>query len=126
MHEFGTAEELAPGCQRELTIAQTRRTARAAALAVPCLTLCWLLIWTSGPGHGWPLRLLAVHVACVAVTAGLLAAATLAATGPVARRVPVPPGCPWRSRGPAPRPPWPWASPRSPWSSPRRSPGTGR
>ncbi|MCP9947945.1 permease prefix domain 1-containing protein [Actinomadura madurae] len=90
VHEFGTAEELAPGCQRELTIAQTRRTARAAALAVPCLTLCWLLIWTSGPGHGWPLRLLAVHVACVAVTAGLLAAATLAATGPVARRVPVP------------------------------------
>lgn len=90
VHEFGTAGELAPGCQRELTIAQTRHTARAAALTVPFLTGCWLLIWTSGLDHGWPLRLLAVHVACVAVTAGLLAAATLAATGPVARRVPMP------------------------------------
>ena len=88
VHEFGTAEELAPGCQRELTIAQARRTARAAALAVPFLGGCWLLIWASGLDQGWPMRLLAVHLACVAATAGLLAAATLAVTGPVARRLP--------------------------------------
>ncbi|TDD61332.1 hypothetical protein E1293_45015 [Actinomadura darangshiensis] len=90
VHEFGTADEVAPACQRELTIAQTRRTARAAALTVPFLAGCWLLIRTSGLDHGWPLRLLAVHVAGVAVTAGLLAAATLVTTGPVARRLPPP------------------------------------
>ncbi|MFG2019860.1 permease prefix domain 1-containing protein [Actinomadura geliboluensis] len=94
VREFGTAAELAPGCQRELTIAQVRRTARAAALAVPSLAGCWLLIWASGPGGGWPLRLLAVHLGCVAAVAGLLAAAALAATGPVARRLPPPPRLP--------------------------------
>ncbi|WP_433472003.1 permease prefix domain 1-containing protein [Spirillospora sp. CA-142024] len=90
VHEFGAADELVPACQRELTIAQTRRTGRAAALTVPFLAGCWLLIWTSGLDRGWPMRLLGVHLACVAATAGLLAAATLAATGPIARRLPVP------------------------------------
>lgn len=94
VHEFGTAEELAPGCQRELTIAQARRTARAAGLAAAFLGGCWLLIWASGLDRGWPMRLLAVHLACVAAAAGLLAAATLLVTGPAARRLPQPPRLP--------------------------------
>ncbi|TDC57683.1 hypothetical protein E1281_03835, partial [Actinomadura sp. KC345] len=74
VREFGTGEELLPHCQRELTIAQTRHTARAAALNIPILAGCWLLIWTAGLGEGWPSRLLTVHLAGVAVTAALLAA----------------------------------------------------
>ena len=90
VREFGTGEELLPHCQRELTIAQTRHTARTAALSIPVLAGCWLLIGTAGIGGGWPSRLLTVHLAGVAVTTALLAAATLAATGPLALRVPVP------------------------------------
>lgn len=90
VREFGAGEELLPHCQRELTIAQARHTAGAAALTVPFLIGCWLLIWTAGLDQGWPSRLLAVHLAGVAATAGLLAATTLAATGPLALRVPTP------------------------------------
>ncbi|TDC97493.1 permease prefix domain 1-containing protein [Actinomadura sp. 7K507] len=90
VREFGTGEELLPHCQRELTIAQTRHTARTAALSLPFLAGCWLLIWTAGLEQGWQSRLLTVHLAGVAVTAALLAATTLAATGPLALRVSVP------------------------------------
>ncbi|MGH3239576.1 MAG: hypothetical protein ACRDNL_04295, partial [Spirillospora sp.] len=94
VREFGSSADLVPHCQRELTIAQARHTARAAALAVPFLLGCWLLIWTAGLDGGWPARLLAVHLAAVATTAALLAATTLAATGPLARRIPTPPRLP--------------------------------
>jgi hypothetical protein len=90
VREFGTTDELVPSCQRELTISQTRRTARTAALTVPFLIACRHLIWTADHDQDWPLRLLTVHLAGVAAVAALLAAATLAATGTLARRLPTP------------------------------------
>ncbi|MFD9867455.1 permease prefix domain 1-containing protein [Streptomyces niveus] len=87
VREFGTPEELAPSCQRELTIAQTRRTALSVTLTVPLLIACWHLIWSAG--QGWELhhtaQLLAVQLAAVAAVAALLTAAALAATGASAR-----------------------------------------
>ncbi|XRQ15667.1 permease prefix domain 1-containing protein [Actinomadura welshii] len=94
VREFGTGAELLPHIQRELAIAQARRTARTAALTVPFLAGCWLLARTAGLDGGWPSRLLTVHLAGVAVTAVLLAVTTLAATGPLALRVPTPPRLP--------------------------------
>ncbi len=88
VREFGPADELVPSCQRELTIVQARHTARAMALTAPLLLACWALTWTAGHDqHGLPLaaRLLAVHLAGVATITALLAAATLAATGTLAR-----------------------------------------
>ncbi|MDJ1138115.1 permease prefix domain 1-containing protein [Streptomyces iconiensis] len=100
VREFGTAKELAPGFQRELTVAQTRHTARAVALTAPFLIICWLLIWTSDHGPGWQqpgaARLLTLPLAVVAVAAAgaaaaaLLGLAALAATGTLARRLPTP------------------------------------
>ncbi|MFD6274102.1 permease prefix domain 1-containing protein [Streptomyces sp. NPDC060209] len=95
VREFGTVEEIAPACQRELTIAQARHTARAAVLTAPFLIACWYLARTSGvPGTAWQLartaQSLAVHLAGVAIAAALLAASTLAATGALARRLPTP------------------------------------
>ncbi|MET9551792.1 permease prefix domain 1-containing protein [Streptomyces sp. NPDC006645] len=92
VREFGTPEQLVPSCQRELTIAQTRRTALAVTLSVPFLIACWHLIWTSG--QSWQLQqtaqLVAVQLAAVAAVATLLTAAALAATGALARRLPTP------------------------------------
>jgi hypothetical protein len=90
VREFGTTDELVPSCQRELTIIQTRRTARVLALTVPFLIACRHLIWTADHDQDWQLRLLAVHLAGVAATAALLAAATLAVTGTLARWLPTP------------------------------------
>jgi hypothetical protein len=94
VREFGTAEELVPSCQRELTIAQTRHTARAVAATVPFLIACWHLIWTADHGQDGLLphaaQLLAVHLAGVAAAAALLGAAALAATGALARWLPTP------------------------------------
>ncbi|MGW6510724.1 permease prefix domain 1-containing protein [Streptomyces niveus] len=92
VREFGTPEQLAPSCQRELTIAQARRTALSVTLTVPFLIACWHLIWTAG--QGWQLQqtaqLVAVQLAAVAAVATLLMAAALAATGALARRLPTP------------------------------------
>ncbi|WP_242619870.1 permease prefix domain 1-containing protein, partial [Actinomadura fibrosa] len=77
VREFGTPDELVPGCQRELTIAQARHTARVAALTVPFLAACWLLVRSAGHDPYWPLRLLAAQLAGAAAAAGLLSAATL-------------------------------------------------
>ncbi|MGW8886351.1 permease prefix domain 1-containing protein [Streptomyces sp. NPDC055749] len=92
--EFGTIDELVPSCQQELTIAQARHTARAVALTAPFLIACWYLARTAGHEQTWQLsrtaQLLAVHLAGVATVAALLAAATLAATGTLARRLPTP------------------------------------
>ncbi|GAA1548233.1 hypothetical protein GCM10009730_66680 [Streptomyces albidochromogenes] len=92
--EFGSPEEIAPSCQRELTIAQARHTARAVGLAAPFLIACWYLVWSADPGQDWLLprtaQQLAAHLAGVAGTAALLAAAMTAVTGTLARRLPTP------------------------------------
>ncbi|MBT2507656.1 hypothetical protein J7I98_17530 [Streptomyces sp. ISL-98] len=94
VREFGTVDELVPSCQRELTIAQARHTARVVALTAPFLIACWYLAWSADHDQAWQLprtaQLLAVHLAGVATVAALLAAATLAATGALARRLPTP------------------------------------
>ncbi|MGY1455383.1 permease prefix domain 1-containing protein [Streptomyces sp. SS8] len=92
VREFGTVAEVAPSCQRELTVAQVRHTARAVALAAPLLTVCWYLFLATGHGGQLPLatRLLAFPLAGSAAVAALLAATALAATGPLARRLPTP------------------------------------
>ncbi|MFI2782635.1 permease prefix domain 1-containing protein [Streptomyces sp. ALB3] len=95
VREFGTVEEVTPACQRELTIAQARHTARTVVLAAPFLIACWYLARTSGlPGTAWQLprtaQSLAVYLAGAAIVAALLAASALAATGALARRLPTP------------------------------------
>ncbi|MFC9944301.1 permease prefix domain 1-containing protein [Streptomyces pratensis] len=96
VREFGTVEEIAPLCQRELTIAQARHTARAAVLAAPFLIACWYLARTSGrlADTAWQLagtaQSLAVYLAGTAIVAALLAASTAGATGALARRLPTP------------------------------------
>ncbi|MFD3970778.1 permease prefix domain 1-containing protein [Streptomyces cyaneofuscatus] len=92
--EFGSARELAESFQRELTIAQARHTARAVALSAPFLLACWLLVQrVGGPQDAAVPRtahLLATNLATVAGVAVLLAAVLLAATGRLARHLPVP------------------------------------
>ncbi|MFP8903639.1 permease prefix domain 1-containing protein [Streptomyces atacamensis] len=92
VREFGTVAEVAPACQRELTVAQVRHTARAVALAAPLPAVCWYLLLVMGHGSQLPLatRLVALPLAGVAAAAALLATAALAATGPLARRLPTP------------------------------------
>ncbi|MFT7834635.1 permease prefix domain 1-containing protein [Saccharothrix sp. BKS2] len=94
LREFGAADELAPSFQRELTLAQTRRTARVLGVTVPVLVVCHLLVHTAAPGAGlgsdWRLGALAAHLGAVATTAGLLAVTALAATGPLTRLLPTP------------------------------------
>ncbi|MFE2557056.1 permease prefix domain 1-containing protein [Streptomyces sp. NPDC059352] len=98
VREFGRVEELVPSCQRELTLAQARHTARAVALTAPSLIACWYLAGTPAADPAGPIpraaQLLAVHLAGVAIAATLLAAATLALTGTLARRLPTPPRLP--------------------------------
>ncbi len=88
VREFGTPDELVPGCQRELTIAQARHTGRAAALTAPFLIACWYL--TGSAGQHEPVQFLAMSLAGVAIVVTLLAAGTLAATGTLARWLPTP------------------------------------
>ncbi|WP_409236699.1 permease prefix domain 1-containing protein [Streptomyces sp. PA5.6] len=85
VREFGTVADLAPACQHELTIAQARHTARTITLTAPFLLACWYLargdlLW----------QRLATHLTLIATVAALLAAATLAVTGTLARRLPTP------------------------------------
>ncbi|MFV2120593.1 permease prefix domain 1-containing protein, partial [Streptomyces sp. Act-28] len=82
VRDFGSPDRLAPTFQHELTIAQARHTARAAALAVPLAVACWLLIWAaSHDTASWRLprttSLLTVHLVAVAAVASVLAATTL-------------------------------------------------
>ncbi|MDT9686830.1 permease prefix domain 1-containing protein [Streptomyces sp. P9(2023)] len=90
VREFGTPAELAPVCQRELTIAQARHTARSVVLAAPLLLACWYALLAMGTGQGGPLPRTAQSLAVVAGVAALLAATALAATGPLARHLPTP------------------------------------
>ncbi|MDQ0771949.1 hypothetical protein QF026_000415 [Streptomyces aurantiacus] len=94
MREFGTTDELVVSWQRELTIAQARHTARAVACTLPFVIACWYLVLNADYSRDGQLsrtaQLLAVHLAGVATVAALLAAATLAATGTLARWLPTP------------------------------------
>ncbi|WP_190819450.1 permease prefix domain 1-containing protein [Saccharopolyspora pogona] len=90
VREFGTPAELAPGCQQELTIAQTRHTARALIVTVGFLVTCWYLTWTAGHSQGWQLPPVVEILAAIATTAGTLAAAALFATGALTRWLSVP------------------------------------
>ncbi|WP_413797566.1 permease prefix domain 1-containing protein [Streptomyces iranensis] len=98
VREFGTPEEVAPGCQRELTIAQARHTAWAVALTAPFLTACWYLTSSTASGQDGLMpraaQLLATQLATVVGAIALLAAAALAVTGTLARRLPTPPRLP--------------------------------
>jgi hypothetical protein len=85
VREFGTAQELVPSCQRELTLAQARHTARAVALTAPFLIGCWYLV-----ADGRLPQPAAHLLAGVAAATALLAAATLATTGTLARWLPTP------------------------------------
>ncbi|MFC4562464.1 permease prefix domain 1-containing protein [Nocardiopsis mangrovi] len=87
---FGTVEEVAPGCQRELTIAQARRTAAAVALAVPLVMACWYLIVSAGHDPAWPPPPTALLPAGVTIAAAVVSAAAMAATGGLARRLALP------------------------------------
>ncbi|CAM5665576.1 hypothetical protein SALBM135S_00130 [Streptomyces alboniger] len=86
VRDFGTVEDLATACQHELTIAQTRHTARTVTLMAPLLLACWYLARTGD--LLW--QQLAAHLTLVATLSALLAAAALAATGTLARRLPTP------------------------------------
>jgi hypothetical protein len=82
VRDSGPVADLVPEYQRELTIAQTRHTARAAALCAPFLLLCWVLTQAA-------VGLLAAPLAVLAAVSTLLAAGTLVATsGVLARRLP--------------------------------------
>ncbi|WP_261991988.1 permease prefix domain 1-containing protein [Streptomyces sp. MS191] len=91
VREFGTVAELAPGFQRELTIAQARDTARTVMTALPFLLLCWCLTQVSvrmaDQGVPGAVRWAVAPLGGTAVLAALLAAAALAATGPLSRRL---------------------------------------
>jgi hypothetical protein len=88
VRDFGTLDDLVPACQRELAIAQARRTARTVAVTAPILVACCYLTWSAG--DSWPLRLLVAQFVVAATGAALLAAATLATTGVLSRRLPTP------------------------------------
>lgn len=90
VRDFGTPDEIAPSCQRELTVAQARYTARSVVLAVLLMIVCWHLVGTAGHGQSWQLPLTAGLMAGVVATVALLAAAALLATGPLERWLPVP------------------------------------
>ncbi|MGK5674270.1 permease prefix domain 1-containing protein [Micromonospora sp. URMC 106] len=94
VRDFGSVDEVAPAFQQELTVAQARHTARAVVLAVPFLLACWHLVTVVGGGQGRHVphlaQVLAAHLGGVAAAAALLAGASLAATGVLARRLPTP------------------------------------
>lgn len=86
VREFGTPAEVAPSCQRELTLAQTRHTAFALLATVPALLGCWHLAWTVGRDQGIPPSQTAQLLATIAGTAAVVGFAALLIT----RRLSVP------------------------------------
>ncbi|WP_309246976.1 permease prefix domain 1-containing protein [Streptomyces somaliensis] len=95
VRDFGPPDRLAPVFQQELSIAQARHTARAAAFTVPLAVACLLLVRAAGQdGAAWRLpqgtSALTAHLAVVAAVASVLSAATLASTGRLARWLPTP------------------------------------
>lgn len=86
LREFGTPAEVAPSCQRELTVAQTRHTAFALLATVPVLLGCWHLAWSIGRDQGIPPSQTAQLLATIAGTSALVSCAALVIT----RRLSVP------------------------------------
>ncbi|MEU1277242.1 permease prefix domain 1-containing protein [Streptomyces sp. NPDC005805] len=84
VRDFGPADEVRPAFQRELGVAQARRTALLLAAGLPALIACWYLAGTAVP----PALLLAFGG--LAAATALLAAGAAVLTGPLGRRVPVP------------------------------------
>lgn len=84
VRQFGTVAELVPPFQRELTIAQARHTSRSVLLPVPFLLLCWYAL-AAVQRLPRPAEVLLAHLGGTAAAGALVAAAFLAATGPVAR-----------------------------------------
>jgi hypothetical protein len=91
VRDFGTPAELVPACQRELTIAQARRTAGTIALTGPLLIACWYALWTVDGLLPRAALVLAIHLAGAAA---VLAAVAMAATGRLSRWLPTPPRFP--------------------------------
>ncbi|MCX5589272.1 permease prefix domain 1-containing protein [Streptomyces erythrochromogenes] len=93
VRQFGGVAELAPGFQRELTIVQARHTSRRILLLAPLLLPCWYLLAAAGPtAHRLPYaaQVLLAHLGGTAAATALAAAAFLAATGRLARRLSTP------------------------------------
>ncbi|MDI2032399.1 permease prefix domain 1-containing protein [Saccharopolyspora sp. TS4A08] len=86
VREFGTPAEVAPSCQRELTVAQTRHTAFALLVTVPVLLGGWRLASTIGRDQSVPTSQTAQLLAAVAGTAAVVGCAVLLIT----RRLAVP------------------------------------
>ncbi|MEY6563592.1 permease prefix domain 1-containing protein [Streptomyces sp. PGLac3x] len=90
--EFGSVAEVAASCQRELTVAQARHTARALALTGPFLVACCWLVRGAGGGRGGVSGFayqVAVQLSSAAAVAVVLAASARAATGAWGRGLPV-------------------------------------
>ncbi|KJK53914.1 permease prefix domain 1-containing protein [Streptomyces sp. NRRL F-4428] len=93
VRQFGSVAELAPGFQHELTLVQARHTSGRILLLAPLLLPCWYVLAAAGPtAHGLPYaaQVLLAHLGGTAAAAALAAAAYLAATGPLARRLATP------------------------------------
>jgi hypothetical protein len=92
VRDFGPVDVVAAAFQRELSIAQARRTAGVVALAAPFLAACWFIVTLPAHRQGLPpaVGVLAAHLGGVTAATALLAAAALAATGTPARLLPTP------------------------------------
>ncbi|WP_171172270.1 permease prefix domain 1-containing protein [Streptomyces sp. I05A-00742] len=94
VRECGTADELRPACQHELTIAQIRHTARATAFATPLLVAAWYLLRTTAPSGSWQLphaaHLLATQLTTFTALAALVTLVAITMTGTLARWIPTP------------------------------------
>jgi hypothetical protein len=94
VREFGTIADLVPDCQAELTIAQTRHTARRVILTTTVLLTYGQVAWIMPDAHpaGLPriVQLFGANLAVLAGAAALLATTTLATTGVLARWLPTP------------------------------------
>ncbi|GAA3875953.1 permease prefix domain 1-containing protein [Streptomyces sedi] len=92
--EFGTPEEVAASCQRELTLAQVRHTAGVVASTAPLPLACWYLLGQAETARdGWlpqSAQALAAGLAGVAGVAALGALLALAVTGRASRWLSVP------------------------------------
>jgi len=87
VREFGTPDEVAPAVQAELTIAQTRHTARAVVVMLPLLVACrWLV---PAGGRGWVEAMYAA-AAVLGVAVAVVAGTAYATTGALAGRLRTP------------------------------------
>ncbi|GAA2816349.1 permease prefix domain 1-containing protein [Saccharopolyspora taberi] len=95
VRDFGAVDELRPVFQRELTLAQVRRTAALVALTGAVLVGCRQLTNAVAPYDqgGIALRItgvLAMHLGGAVAVAAVFAAVALAVTGPLGRLLPTP------------------------------------